>query len=272
MSTPNIIMAGSKGVIEGQIASTISRINGNSFRRTWRGLYDSLKLKQAWAATQPGWTEVTLEPTNDGVTGLLSATYTGPAVGGTIEIPVETLDLDFQEISGSIFKNPTFVSLDGEKIKAIERVIAVARDPNSKPGSVADKKVEEDIIPGSRSEAAIDLKMTGVDEYTWRVPVLTYTRTVSPQFPTPMVIADVGTVWSSGDVANYLEAKAVLFAIPQVSNNIGAPTGFTLGWMKDAKLSFISNGNCQLVEKFIYSAFSDHLYDTGNAPPFMLEG
>ncbi len=267
MIPPNIRAAGTKGVIEGQIASSFSRINGNSFRRTWRGLFSDLDLKRQWAMSQRGWTDVTLEPVNDGVLGILSATFTGPYNGAT-ETPLETLDLDFQELNGSIFKNPYFVSISGNRIKAIERCIALAKDPNSKTAQVTAKTDEEGVTvnggPGGDPLEldAFNLKLLGVDEYTWENPILTYTRTVSPSFPTPLVIQDVGTVWSSNAVANYLEAKAVLFAIPAVSNNIGAPTNFTLGWKKTAKLSFVSNGNCQLVEKFIYGAWSDFLYDT----------
>jgi hypothetical protein len=265
MIPPNVRVAGTKGVIEGQIASTFSRINGSSFRRTWRGLYGDLQLKQAWALTQAGWTDVVLEPANDGLLGVLSATFTGPP-NGTTEIPLETLDLDFQEINGSIFKAPYFVPISGNRIKAIERCVSVARDPNKKTTDVTAKTDDEGVTvnggPGGDPTEleAFNLKLLGVDEYQWENPILTYTRTVSPNFPTPLVIQDVGSIWTSAEVANYLAAKAVLFSIPAVSNNIGAPANFTLGWKKSAKFQFISNGNCQLIEKFVYGAWADRLY------------
>lgn len=263
MSIPNgIKVAGKIEPIDCPYNVRFSRVGGQTWRYSFRGLAQEVYAKfwaRASAATEGEYSQ------GDGeATARATLVYQSPQ-DGAIERAPETLEVDFHEISGSIFLNPTYLDIDADRIKAIQRVVSVAQDPESTAEQVT-AKIAAEAITGDEL-GALDLLMRGVSEYTWQVPILTYTRTVSSLFQAQLGLTTAGMIWNQDRVGSYLGAKAILFALDDVNDGfggIGSPAGFARGWMHKAKLNAIANGSWQMTEIFEFGAWPVDLYPPDN--------
>src|SRR5689334_11614938 len=96
-----------------------SRVGGETWRTGFRGLTD-----EVWAQFSAGARtaiEGEFERGDGEAIARATLTFQSPQ-NGAGELAPETLEIDFHEITGSIFKNPTFQNIPGDRIKAIQRV------------------------------------------------------------------------------------------------------------------------------------------------------
>lgn len=254
-----ITVAGNIEPIEGNLYASVSRINGWVWQRRYRGL--SLEANGVFvnAINSPGVGEVVYQ--QEGAEAEVTITYTVPPYGMQ-EQAQETLDLDFEEKNGSIFFNDYFSSIaaDPKRVATVRLVADGIRALNALTDDVAVQSaamITKQALTAKEQEA-LNFLLFDQDTYEWSNPVLTFTRVVSPFFNTSIVISDQDKIWTSAQVATYLDARAILFAIPQVLNAVTGPglPGWRPGWRKQGRFQWQADGKCQMVEKFTFGVYS----------------
>ncbi len=103
------------------------------------------------------------------------------------------------------------------------------------------------------------------DTYAALLPVLTWTRTVSPIYSTPFVILDIGKVFSTNSLLGALSnagisASDIQFQIAEVTNTIAANSLQTLGWLKTGRKVDASDGGGHYVHEWIFDAYRTRGY------------
>jgi hypothetical protein len=238
---------------------SFSRINGWVLTKRYRGIHTEMAAIFNNNFRAAGVHEVAIEQHED--TSECSVTYNIPPAGIT-ELAQETLDLDFEEKNGSIFFNSYFAAIaaDPKKVASIKATADWVRTLNPDSDDISARITAATTAQhySALEIEALNMLLFDQDTYEWLNPVLTFTRVVSPAFNTAMAIGDLDTIWTSAQVAAYLDARAILFAIPQVLNGVAGPglPGWRAGWRKKGRFQWQADGKCQMVEVFIFGVYS----------------
>ena len=245
---PGITVAGKIEPIEQPVYHRISKVNGVVYQRTWKGVADIVYAK--FKAEQSNSTDI--EFRSDGAVGTLISTYATSQEGGQIEVPTETLELDFNEVRESIFKNPYYSSIN------YARQVVLRNKAN-------DVLTSDDGVLNTTGLSDLEIKATRLlvsqeDTFLVFVPSLTYTRTVSRRYPIAFAVETTGLVYTTDQVSTYVGSKALIMSIPTIYNNLGTPDGHSQGWMKRGRFNFVANGNAQLIQTFTFGVYSTSLY------------
>lgn len=161
---------------------------------------------------------------------------------GSPEVPERNLTIQFSDTPVELHRHPHFVDISSERILALDEA---AKSPDDEG---------ESSVPANDAEWAYMLyKKRGVNTYIVKIPSVTLTRTVSASFGIGFVVADTGKIFQTGAVSNFVGAS-VLFAVPNA--NVGfassAAGTYEVGWMQDTQVTYLANGNAQLIETYTY--------------------
>jgi len=233
-----------KKVVSGNVKIHITATGGASASQEHNGTRESvLGLMSQFSDA----TELYFE--QDGATARLTRTY--------ITDVTQTLEIDYIEVTGSIFKNPYYVDIDRYRIKAIERVLEYAQQPDVKDSDVTAKIAAQSLT--AHEQEALNLLLLGTDSYEWVVPEITWTRAVDSSSGAIADVAYTGKILSSNALGKLI-GTPIYFAIPSNVSNIGLLANASFGWMAKVKANIIANGAAQLIYNFKYAAWDNNLY------------
>lgn len=261
-------MPSAKSIIVGdaqpkQISLNVSRhpIDGTIYRITYKGEITAMQA----AFTQLTNGSVNAELTQNDNIGTITADFKNVA-GSATPIP-STLELIFNEVEESIFRNPNLVALTAEDIFTLTAAwneadqITSADAPTYAERLARILEITDGFTGSANASLMTDVFNFGRDAasrtYKYLQPVITYTRIVWPDYSTAFDIADCGLVFAVPNVPSNLFPW---FVLPAIANTIGAPSGYALGWFKTARASTVADGGIQLVEQYTYDAWPTALY------------
>lgn len=245
MNPPYI--AGRTNPVEMPIQSIWRRTGGWEHERRWWGLADAVKSMEAKALE--GAISVEYTQQEGSCIAILTARYPGASpsspTGTDPGDNVETVEIDFAEVTFPISQNPTFIGISTADILAMEALLAT-NAANSQTAASAKYRY-------------YDLRSRKTESYEVSLPHVTWTRTVGLDYNTSLDLANVGSIFSTGSLAGSIGAP-VLFTIP--TGNVGIITGtsHTAGWKKGGRFTFISDGKVQLVLTARYGLWANDLY------------
>lgn len=252
-------------VQEQGLAQYSSITTGNQLTRTWIGELGSL---QAIFLQETQFAE-SIRLDADGPTGTLVANYSRPAPG-QVEIPQDTMELDCEELTQSIFVNAYFVGLHHDTIKEIRKQYEQHPDsnPNDTDGSYGAALTEINKVAGKygptevvKADDAFQFLTLQNDSFYNYAFTLNWTRTVSRFYPTNIDLADMNAIFGTAKlVARTGNPK--LFDVPPLTLTADdSAKGLVAGWRKRAcKVSYLANGKMQLVQSWMLAKWNSKLY------------
>lgn len=239
-------MAGALSPREQPVQTIYRRTGGTEHERRWWGYCESVKAMEAYARNNAISVEYTQAPGS--VIGILTARYMGePGSGGegTEEDAEETMEIEYSEQTFPIHQNPTFIEIPTASIITMEA---------SLQSNAANTQTD-----GSAAYKYYDLRSRKTESYEVSLPVVTWTRTVGLGYNVTLDLANVGGIFSTAVLAGSIGAP-ILFSIPTGNVGVTTGTGYTAGWKKGGRFSFVSDGKVQLILTARYGLWSNDLY------------
>lgn len=234
----SITVAG-KRIVNGNIRVNVSPINGTMVRVEQTGTVPEV---EGQLTRYPGASEIDYE--QDGPIARIQATF--------VEQVSSNLEIDFEEVTGSIFKNPYFASIVPDRIQAIKTAADLAATIG------IDEAIADQGLTALEIEA-FEFLVGEITDYVWDVPEITWTRTVPQDYNAAVDISQMGKIFTTDQVVAIVGAP-IIWSIPNTVFNIGVPDGFSLGWRMRIKVNFIANGGIQIIASFKFGAYANSLY------------
>jgi hypothetical protein len=220
------------------------------WRRTGGSEHDT-SVRALETSAREGALSVEITQQEGSCIAILTARYPGASPGSPpgdeddLGDNVETVEIDFAEVTFPIHQNPTFIGITTANVITMEASLA-SSDANTQTA-------------GSVEYRYYDLRSRKTESYEVAIPFVTWTRTVGLDYNTSMDLANVGAIFSTGNLAGSIGAP-ILFDIP--TGNVGVLTGgeYTAGWKKGGRFTYVSDGKVQLVLTARYGLWANDLY------------
>jgi len=173
------------------------------------------------------------------------------------------VEFETEEVSRPWFYAPYYSTLTASGIAFVNAQVKAHlqfvqdNDPTQAEAS-SDLAARVTAAGGSASVAgyAIEDIILNGDSYVAFLPHITYTVNLSPRTGTPMIIADVGKVYSTNTLASQIpELGSALFQAADILNTITPNSHQTVGWLKRARMGYSSDGGAQYVQSFRFDAY-----------------
>lgn len=261
-----IDIAGGGAPIQGRASFIIDKVNGDSARWQWRGIYqDLLSVAQALRLT-PEVTQVIVDPDSDGPLGTLTEIHAQSPGDGDPETPLDTLELVWFRKEKEIWFAPALTVLTyqdrGKILSAVNKFETDGTYPafNSTPG---DPEFVGNVTLAYEAFGILAVK----DTYAEQTATITWTRTVSQQFATQVGLANMNKIWLTATLNTYLNSAGVIpihFTLAAITPPVGViGTAYTRGWMKvEAGANIGAIGKSVLREVWEYGAYNNTMYAT----------
>lgn len=187
------------------------------------------------------------------------------------ETYTDIVEICFNTVQREWWTMPANVTFTGEQramIMAFLRELEQFAEDGATAAEIAalygDIVSQLEVIAADLAHAFEDIFYNG-DSYMALLPVITWTRVVSPIFSTPYVIEDMGKVFSTGSLLGALNNAGIAtgtieFTIADVINTIAANEKQTLGWLKTGRKVDSSDGGSHYVQEFIFDAYRTRGY------------
>ncbi len=241
----NIYIAGRTSAVEMPLQTIWHRINGQEYERRWWG--EAGRVRKLEIGARAGAISVEFTQSPGSALATLTARYSGVISGQ--ELPIETVEIDFTDQPFPLHQNPTFIGISDADVLSMEDNIQ-KHEANTQ-------------TEGTTKHAYYELRSRGVDNYRVKLPVVTWTRTVGVGYHTTYDLSQVGSIFSTANLAGSIGAP-ILFYIPTGNVGIVGDGGnYTAGWMKDARVSMTGDGKAQIVLIAEYG-----LWETGSLYEF----
>lgn len=249
---------------EQPIRINYDEINGNTWERTWKGRYEAMlfgleSFRRGALATQY---------TQEGNVGTIVSRFGNFPLDGNSERPIDTFDIEPEEISQSIYKHPTFTVLSSNVVKKIQEELTTSTNADA---SILEVKRIASLDNGSTNiyediaATAYIHQLHGDDQYLLTQSYsLTRTRTVSRLYQLQVAYAQDNVLYSTAFLAGYL-GNVLPWAIPQLT--VAQETRalrLVFAWRKrGTKVISLPNGNVQMQEQWQSGRWSANLYTIG---------
>jgi hypothetical protein len=257
----NCIIAGNPAPQQMPTRMTARRIGGRDYEQRWHGEAEAVRTYYE-VLVASGADEVTYDQAPGSAVAMVSARYSG-TYGEPNEQAVETMEIDFADVTFPIHQNPSFVGLSTQSIRLLEDAIKNETGRDEVLASMIDLIGEAATDNGTGSHGDYwDTRARGIESYRVFVPVVVWTRTVSAQYPAGLELDNVGSIFSTAALSSAM-GTPILFSIP--TGNVGIAAGgsapqFYAGWLKTGRVSLQSDGKIQLVLKGEYGLWAGNLY------------
>lgn len=236
-------IAGRLGPRELPIQSVWRRLGGFEYERRWWGPADEVRKLEFLARN--GAIEVGFTQSPGSSIGILSARYAGVIAGD--EIAEETMEINFNDESIPIHRNPTFIDISVSRIAALNKA---ATDNDSSVPSQTDGGIELEYW---------SCKVEGDDSYLCALPHVTWTRTVSENYSRDLDLGNVGAIFTTEALVDAMGAP-ILFSVPTGNVGVRESDGWTAGWRKLASTEITSEGKVNLVITGTFGLWRNSLY------------
>lgn len=253
---------------EQKVRWRIDRVSGASYKRTWFGTENQLKLI---AQVERTFAEsIDFDP-GDGGKSTLVATYANQAGISDPEVARETQELDTEVLNQSLFHNETFQPLLPREQVLIRKVFenqeseADAMLILQAPQVIVDGQLEGGVWPGRLALAirAYYLLVKGAESFENTTFSFTRTRTVSRRYPGVLNLDAVNTLWTTDELVAYT-GNPLLFEVPSITltpDEALNPVQLFPGWrMKLCKVTDVADGSRQMVEQWALAKWARDYY------------
>ena len=254
MSTNGVTVAGNPGPIrigEQRIVNKASPLEHHVF---WRG--ERVATLAALNTLQNKSTYISYR--QDGALGDVEVIYRND------EAVIDTVEIEFNSVQRDWWTIPAYAALtNAERVKiqgALAELTKFLQEEHTPAEREAKLASLGTALGGTLTNAFYDIFYNG-DTYIALLPVITWTRMVSQYYNIPIVIEDVGCVFSTASVIGALQLAGVdpgatiQFQIGEVTNTIAANSLQTLGWLKTGRRIVTSDGGAQYVHQWIFDAY-----------------
>ena len=179
-------------------------------------------------------------------------------------VVVDVVEIDFNSVQRPWYTAPFYSGLTTEErgaiAGAVQEFIEFVQTDNPSQAEITAKKAALLAKLGANAAAFDDLYLNG-DTYLALLPVITFTRTVAPTFATPMVILDIGKVFSTAAMNAVVPANPQIPVADVVGNTIAANEQQTLGWLKSGRYGISSDGGAQYIQQYTFDAWPTNRYE-----------
>ncbi len=175
---------------------------------------------------------------------------------------VDIVEIDFNSVQRPWWTSPAYEGFTNDDRLAILgklRELEIYAGEGHTPAEIATKRATLAGELGALADAFNDLILNG-ETYQALLPVITYTRTVSPVFAAPFVIADIGRVFSTAAMNANVPLNPQ-FAVSEIINTIAENELQTLGWLKSGRYGISSDGGAQYIQQYTFDAWATARYE-----------
>lgn len=252
--------------IQGRASLTIDRINGDSVRWTWRGIYADLLSLADTLSLDPDNTVISLSPEPDSPLGVLEQIQAQSLPDGTEEVPVDTIELNWYRREKPIWFAPNLAVLNPTDRGVILKAVSDFETDGTMPAFSATPGNAQFVSNVTAASHAFGILAIG-DTYQEFTATLSWLRAVSQQFATTVGASGVNKIHTTTALQNRLNTGPVIpifFTLAQIVPPIGTPgTAYTIGWMKtEASVNIAANGKALLREQWEYGSYNNFMYQT----------
>jgi hypothetical protein len=172
---------------------------------------------------------------------VVRARYAKPPSGSDEQIQ-ESLSLRWNDASLDIHRNPTFVNITSDRIKALDDA---ADENTSTPTDPTELKY-------------YNLKRRGVTSYRCALPVVTYTITAPYNTLERLNVSQSGKIFDAVSIP-----VSSFFVVGSINLGLSADSAgtFLVGWRLMAQGDYLANGNAQLIEEYEFGLWETDLYE-----------
>lgn len=259
-----IRQVGGGSPIQGRANVSRDRINGDTVRWTWRGIYSDLLALQTTLALDANNTQTFLSPDSDGVLGTLEQIRAQTNPDGNPEVPLDTLELNWFDQEISLWFAPRFAVLSGSDRGVVIKAFNRYSDDGTYPAFTTGPGPYQVTNFQVCTEAFVHLNR-GEDRYKQRVATLSWTRAASLGFAGVVNQAHMSEIWTTTNLQAYLTTNSLspkLFTLASVAPPTFVPDAFyAAGWMKkEASLNVGANGKGLMREAWEFGVWSSSMY------------
>lgn len=243
------IVAGSSGAIEYPIRMLIRRQGGKEIERTWMG--QAQVMKSLFASIDNA-EEKEIVPTPGSPIATVRARFASFDDGQPDEVISETLAIRFNSVPIPINQHGYFATLGIEAIAELDKLIE-DRTPLS---SGNQEILGPDIGSTSKVFEYYWHRRMRIDSFQAKMPVVTYTRGTSFDYPGSLDVANAGRIFTTSQVSARTSTP-LLFTVPTPNVFLDNAFGFLgVGWMLDSQLEYLADGGVQLIETYEWGQYS----------------
>jgi hypothetical protein len=242
--------------LEQPLRYILSRVNGNTYEKTWIGHKAAIDLL---AANEAPFAE-TIDVQGRGATYTLKATYAYNRTAGT-EIINETQEIDTESVQQSVFTNPTFRGLPSDVVYKV-RAAFENKLTDSAGYTTATGSFSTDPTIQALAVKAFNLLLDGAESWENFTFVITRTRSVSRVYAASQIdLSTINKLFTTAQLTA-ITGNPLLWTIPtltlttdEVAKNLFS------GWRKKiCRVQDVSNGSRAMVEQWQLAKWSKDLY------------
>lgn len=255
---------------EQKVTWRIDRVNGDSYRRTWFGSENQLKLI---AAVERRFAE-SLDFTSDGGRCTLVGNYQNRSGKTEAEVARESQEIDTESLHQHIFSNKTFQPLTPSEQNLLRKIVennetyadamTVIMAPPVQVITAAGL-VEAGGVAKARQALAIrayNLLIRGDENFENPAYILNRTRSVSRSYPGVLRLDWNNTLWTTDQLVTY-SGNPTLFEVPSltITYDEAVKRLFPSWRMTLCRVTDVSDGTRQMIEQWKLAKWSRDLYD-----------